>query len=81
MKLLILSLVFLTLSCNEQKTTETMPTTQKVDQVAKDAIDNNNEGCACMEMWEPVCGVDGKTYGNSCEAECKKVKIAKSGEC
>ena len=28
-----------------------------------------------------MCGVDGKTYGNKCEAACTNVDIAYEGEC
>jgi len=29
----------------------------------------------------PVCGADGKTYGNPCEIACAKVEIVSEGEC
>jgi hypothetical protein len=39
------------------------------------------EPCVCPEIWAPVCGVDGNTYGNACEAECAGVEVEKEGEC
>lgn len=32
-------------------------------------------------MWDPVCGVDGQTYGNACEAECVGVDIGHLNAC
>lgn len=40
-----------------------------------------DQGCACTEQYEPVCGVDGTTYGNACMAGCAGVSIAHKGEC
>ncbi len=40
-----------------------------------------NETSFCPAVYAPVCGVDGNTYGNDCEANVNDVEIAYSGEC
>ncbi|XOB41655.1 MAG: DUF5667 domain-containing protein [Candidatus Nealsonbacteria bacterium] len=36
---------------------------------------------ACITLWNPVCGKDGKTYSNACFAKLAKVEIDYKGKC
>jgi len=38
------------------------------------------EGCACIKIFRPVCA-DGRTFGNSCEAQCHGFDKWTEGSC
>lgn len=38
-------------------------------------------GCFCTANYDPVCGVNGQTYSNGCQAGCAQVAVAHPGAC
>lgn len=84
--LLVLSLT-LFISCNEDKKPEANKgegkpaETMQAEAPAVGGIAEENDMCICTKDYRPVCGKNGVTYPNPCQAGCDKVKEFTEGPC
>ena len=53
---------------------------QSPDQIIEPRV-MEEKPTVCTMDWDPVCGIDGETYGNLCMLEAADVKFVHEGEC
>ncbi|MEY4134279.1 MAG: hypothetical protein RL386_629 [Bacteroidota bacterium] len=47
----------------------------------KTCVEKKKEDCACIALYDPVCGCNDVTYGNACEAACAGISDYVKGPC
>ncbi len=80
---LFLTLVVMHLgwTCRTARQTHSSATQPSASTVDTTCRTHPQPDCACIQVYEPVCGCDGRTYGNACLARCAGIRQWTPGEC
>ena len=85
MKLLLILLLVTFYSCEDKLQQNQQTTTIQGAKVqasnTSNSIVEENDACICTKDWRPVCGENGVTYPNACQAKCEKVENFTEGTC
>lgn len=65
----------------KEQTREGKEAEEEENEEVGEAEQEKNQERACVALWNPVCGADGKTYSNGCFAKLAGVEIAAKGQC
>ena len=87
MKVLLLVALLFSFGCIEGKN-QSEPAAKVIEQKPVEAdkpadggFVEENDMCICTKDWRPVCGSNGVTYPNACQAGCEKITEFTEGPC